>query len=185
MIKLIAFDLIGVLAFEKDIELSEIEDKIERKFGQNRSDEEFINEIKDILTIEESEIINLSKNIISKLYYLKDKDLLKKIKEKYPNIKICIATNHVSFIKEFIDSNFDLNYLDDVIISANIGKIKPNIDFYEEIKKRFNISGLETLFVDDNQENIDGAIESGLNVLKINKGDIVFDKIIEYLENKN
>lgn len=35
MIKVIAFDFIGVLVNEKDIELSIVEDEIEREFGDN------------------------------------------------------------------------------------------------------------------------------------------------------
>lgn len=35
MIKVIAFDFIGVLVNEKDIELSIVEDEIEREFGGN------------------------------------------------------------------------------------------------------------------------------------------------------
>lgn len=40
MVKLIAFDLVGVLVYENDYELTEVEDKIERLFGENPSDED-------------------------------------------------------------------------------------------------------------------------------------------------
>ena len=42
MIKVIAFDLVGVLVREKDIDLTPEEDKIERKFGPNLSDADFM-----------------------------------------------------------------------------------------------------------------------------------------------
>lgn len=45
MIKLIAFDLVGVLVREKDIELSTIEDKLERLFGPNLNDEEYLKKL--------------------------------------------------------------------------------------------------------------------------------------------
>ena len=38
MIKVIAFDLVGVLVNEKDIELSPCESKLERLFGPNIND---------------------------------------------------------------------------------------------------------------------------------------------------
>ena len=38
MIRVIAFDMVGVLVKENDIILSDIEDKIERKFGDIISD---------------------------------------------------------------------------------------------------------------------------------------------------
>ena len=72
-----------------------------------------------------------TKNIINKLYYVKDKDIFKKIKDKYNNVKIIIATNHVSYVKDFIINNFNSSYLDDIIISSEIHLIKPNYDFYK------------------------------------------------------
>ena len=41
MIKVIAFDLVGVLVNEKDIELTLEEDKLERMFGSNRNDSDY------------------------------------------------------------------------------------------------------------------------------------------------
>ena len=42
MIKVIAFDLVGVLVREIDFPLNEIDSKIERLFGPNKNDEEFL-----------------------------------------------------------------------------------------------------------------------------------------------
>ena len=42
-IKLIMLDLVGVLVFERDDVLNDKEDKIERLFGHNLSDEEYLN----------------------------------------------------------------------------------------------------------------------------------------------
>ena len=41
-IKLIMLDLVGVLVFERDDVLNDKEDKIERLFGPNLSDEEYL-----------------------------------------------------------------------------------------------------------------------------------------------
>ncbi len=178
MIKVIALDLVGVLVKEVK-ELDGIEDKIERFFGPNKSDEDFINQVKEITNLSETEIINITKNIINKLYGLKDKDIVNKLKEKYPDIKLVIATNHVSYIKEYIKNNIDI---EDIIISADIGKIKPNHDFYYEVANTLKEEPKNILFIDDNQNNIDGAKEIGMQAIKIEKYDDVFDKIREYLE---
>ena len=182
MIKVIAFDLIGVLAFEKDIKLINEEAKLERMFGPNISDDEFITSAKNI-TEDESFIISMTKNVINKLYVVNNKDIFKKIKKDYSNIQQIIATNHISYIKEFINKSFDVNYLDDIIISSEINKIKPNNDFYQYILDKFNISPEELLFIDDNQENINSASDMNINTIKINKNDNLFEKIICYLEN--
>lgn len=67
MIKVIAFDLIGVLAAEKQIELTQDEDKLERLFGPNKSDEEFLMVAKDKIG-KDKPILKMAEDIVSKLY---------------------------------------------------------------------------------------------------------------------
>ena len=183
MIKVIAFDLVGVLVTEKDIDLPTEEDKLERMFGDNISDDEYIKSASKIIDNEQN-IINITKEIINKLYAVKDKDLFKKIKEKNNDIKIVIATNHVSFVKDFIYKHFDKTYIDDIFISAEIHKVKPNADFYKAILDKYNIKPNELLFVDDSQTNIDGAKALKINTIKIEKDLNVSYEIINYLKNK-
>ena len=63
---------------------------------------------------------------------------------------------------------FDIKYLDDIIISAEINKTKPNDDFYEYILEKYNIKPNELLFIDDREENVDAAINLGINAIKYN-----------------
>ena len=165
MIKYIAFDLVGVLVKEKDIELTEIEDKIERLFGPNISDEEFIIKAKEY--VDKDQIIDITNNIINKLYEVKNNNLFKDLKNNYSDINIIIATNHVSFVRNYIKNNFD--GVKDIIISAEINKIKPNKDFYQYILDKYNIEPSELLFIDDNQQNIDGAASININTIKVDK----------------
>lgn len=181
MIKVIAFDLVGVLVTEKDIDFPTEEDKLERMFGANISDDEYIKSARKIID-DEQKVINITKEIINKLYEVKD--LFKKIKEKNNDIKIVIATNHVSFVKDFIYKHFDNAYIDDIFISAEIHKVKPNADFYKAILDKYNIKPNELLFVDDSQTNIDGAKALKINTIKIEKDSNVSYEIINYLKNK-
>ena len=130
MIKVVAFDLVGVLVNEKDIELSETEEKLERMFGPNLNDADYLIEARKIIE-KDSIIMNITETLIEKLYKVKDREIFKKVKEKNENIKVIIATNHLSFVRNFIGESFNVDYLDDLIISAEIHKIKPNLDFYE------------------------------------------------------
>lgn len=183
MIKVIAFDLVGVLVTEKDIKLSPTEDKLERMFGANISDDEYIEKAKKVIT-KKQDIIKITKEIINKLYEVKDKEIFKKIKEKYHDIKIIVATNHVSYVKDFIYKNFDKSYIDDIIISAEIHKVKPNADFYKTILDKYKLTPNELLFVDDNQENIDGANKLKINTLKVEKRSKVINEVINILKNQ-
>lgn len=180
MIKVIAFDLVGVLVSEKDIELSEVEEKLERMFGPNLNDEDYLKQAKKIVE-KDLEVINTTKILINKLYKVKDKKIFKKIKEINENVKIIIATNHLSFVKDFIKESFNIDYLDDIIISAEIHKIKPNLDFYQYILNKYSIESKELLFLDDNINNINGAQALGINTIKIEKDTNLIDEISKFI----
>ena len=75
MIKVIAFDLVGVLVNEKDIDLGEQEDKLERKFGSNLNDEDYLTFAEQTLKINNKEAIDITRNIIDKLYKVRDADI--------------------------------------------------------------------------------------------------------------
>ncbi len=181
MIKVIAFDLVGVLVKEKDIELSLCESKLERLFGPNINDTDYLSKASNIIE-ENSDIVVITKNIIQKLYEVKNKEVLEKLKIMHENIKIVIATNHLSYIREFIEDRFDKDYLDDIIISAEINKIKPNTEFYEYLLNKFNINPNELLFLDDNTENINGDDKLGINTIKVEKNTDLLNEILKFLK---
>ncbi len=181
MLKVIAFDFVGVLVNEKDIDLGEQEDKLERKFGSNLNDEDYLTFAEQTLKINKKEAIDITKNIINKLYKVRDADIFTKLKNKYNNIKIIIATNHLSYVEEFINKYFDTTYLDDVIISANINKIKPNANFYNFILEKFNIKSKELLFLDDNVENIDGANKLNIRTIKVEKNMNLYEEVCKFI----
>lgn len=175
MIKLIAFDLVGVLVREKDIELSTIEDKLERLFGPNLSDEEYLKKASFIAKNENA--IDITNKIINKLYEPREENLLSKIKNECPNVKIIIATNHVSYIKQYIEKTFP--EIDDIIISAEINKIKPNFDFYEYILDKYEINPDEMLFLDDNKDNVLAAESLTIPGIVVSNSISIYDEIIK------
>lgn len=179
MIKIIAFDFVGVLVREKNIPLTEVEDKLERKFGPNISDLNYMNEVSNI--IDRNLVIDTARDIIDKLYEVKDIDLFKKIKEKNNNVKIIIATNHISYVKDYINKYLDIDNLDDSIISAEINRIKPNKDFYQYILDKYNIEPNELLFLDDNIDNVNGAKELGINTIKVDRDTNILEEIDNYI----
>ena len=107
MIKIIAFDFVGVLVNEKDIELTSTEEKLENMFGPNITDSDYLSEANKLVD-DDSDVVNMTKVLISKIYNVRDKEIFKTIKERYSNLKIIIATNHLSFIRSFISDNFDV-----------------------------------------------------------------------------
>ena len=183
MIKVIAFDLVGVLVNERDIVLSNDEEKLERLFGPNLSDDDYLKKAKEIVCNEEN-IVNITKTLINKLYKVKENEIFKKIKKINSKVKIVVATNHVSFIRNFIDTYFDTSYLDGLIISAEINKIKPNLDFYEFILDKYKINANELLFLDDNIENVNRAKKLGIQTIKVEKNNNLVSEIEFYIKDK-
>ncbi|MDD2435663.1 MAG: HAD-IA family hydrolase [Bacilli bacterium] len=174
MVKVIAFDLVGVLVSENDFELNEVEDRLERFFGKNISNEEFYEQVKHLVP-DRNELNEMVNYIIFSIYDIRVESLFETLKHNYPDIKIVIATNHVSMVKDYITKHFD--FYDEVFISADINKIKPNSDFYEHILNKMNIETSELLFLDDSIENIDGAIKLGINTIKVNKDTDILKEI--------
>lgn len=184
MIKYIAFDFVGVLVTEKDIELTDNEDRLERLFGDNISDEDYLLKAEETIG-NDLNIVNITKEVIDKLYLVKYKELFKSIKEKYNDVKIIIATNHVSFVKDFIKKSFDNNYLDDILISSEIHMIKPNISFYYYILNKYSINPSELLFLDDNIDNINGAKSIGINTIKVDPDSDILEEVIDFVKRSN
>lgn len=178
MIKVIAFDLVGVLVREKDINLSLNESKLERLFGPNLNDIDYINKASIIIN-DDIDITTITRNTIQKLYETKNKQVLKELKANHKDIKIIIATNHLTYIRKFIETNF--NEIDDIIISAEINKIKPNPEFYNYILEKYNIKPSELLFLDDNEENINGAIKIGVNAITVHKNTDIINEINKFI----
>lgn len=172
MIKVIALDLVGVLLGENDTYLTEDEDKIERLFGKSKNDEELINDAVNLTLLSKDEVIKSIKEIIFKIYDVKVD--INKVKDKYKNVKLFVASNHFSSIKEFLNKNYG-EVFDDVIISSCINAYKPDKKFYDTLIKRSGVKPSEILFLDDRIENVEAArkceIKSeqvkGYNVLEI------------------
>lgn len=184
MIKVIVFDFVGVLVNEKDINLTREEACLEKLFGPNRNDADYLFEARKIIS-NDALLVRTTENIIDRLYEVKDVTLFDKIKEKYNDLKIVIATNHVSYVRNFIGENLNVSLVDDVIISAEIGCIKPDLNFYQKLIRKLNVLPEEILFIDDNQYNVDKAIKIGMKTIKINYGDNVYNKVIESLTKNN
>ena len=180
MIKVIAFDLVGVLVTEKDIELTKEEDKLERLFGDNVNDDAFFKDAQKNV-----DNILLSKDfingLINKIYDIRDKDIFNKIKSINDKIKIIIATNHITLVKDFIYKSFETDALDEIIVSADINKIKPYKNFYLYILNKYHIKPNELLFLDDNESNIIGDQKLGINTIKVNKDTDILKEINEYV----
>lgn len=98
----------------------------------------------------------------------KNTKLVKPLKEKY-NIygltnwsaeTLPIAMDRYEFFK----------YLDGIVVSGDEKLIKPDSRIFNVLLDRYNIKAEESLFIDDNADNIDAAIALGFNTLHYTDG---------------
>jgi putative hydrolase of the HAD superfamily len=83
-------------------------------------------------------------------------------KLKAAGIRCCLATNQDSRRAAFLDGLAPLRELfADRYFSCYMQTAKPDPDYFERIQSSLKLAGREILFVDDKQENIDGAIACG------------------------
>ena len=181
MIKAIASDLGGCLLKENDIEMTSQEEILEREFGNINFDEEYFSWAKQTLSLSEWEIKSILKSLRPKLYSLREERIFEIILEKYPQMIFAIATNHISWIKESLEYLWVLEKCKVVLISWDCGWEKPNEPFYQALIEKLWLSTNEILFVDDGGENIKGAKEVWLKTIYYNRGDILSESILVYL----
>jgi len=92
--------------------------------------------------------------------------IVKTIKEKYPKIKLVLVSNTNEAHFEFIKKKYHvLKYLDDIVVSHEVGKLKPNAKIYRQALKLGGALPKETIYVDDRQDLIDSARVMGIRAL--------------------
>ena len=115
------------------------------------------------------------------MYETKNKDCLIKIKNEYPNIKLVLATNHVSNIKKFVEKEFN-GIFDNVFISADICANKPNKEFFKKILDAQKIDAKNMLFIDDNIDNVIGADKLNIQTIHLTREKNMYDEIKKIIE---
>ena len=56
--------------------------------------------------------------------------------------------------------------IDKIVVSGEVKQLKPNPEIFYTLLKKFNLKAEESLFIDDNLKNVDGAKAVGINALR-------------------
>lgn len=194
----IIFDLGGVImdidvkhtlrAFEK-LGLDSIEEMFGHGFASSFfsdheagriGDEEFVSEIKKMLTgeVSDEEVIEAWNALL--LRFPEDRiQLLQDLKKKY-RIFLFSNTNAIHYQKfsEMFRQHFP-GTLEDLFEKAyyshSLGHRKPNTEGFDIIVRENNLDPRKTLFVDDALINVEGAIKAGLKGLYLPPGIFITD----------
>lgn len=92
-------------------------------------------------------------------------EFVNEIKDKYP---LGIISNYYQdFFEEATKQGFIPKVkFSPVIISADVGLVKPNLKIYELAQKQCGFSGTDILFIDDKKENLDAVKVLGWNTFQ-------------------
>lgn len=99
-------------------------------------------------------------------------ELIKKLATKY-KIYILSNTSHIHFleVERILERCAGVKHFseifDHVFLSYEMGKLKPEVDIYEEVLKQANLVASETLFLDDLLANLEGAATLGIQTKQI------------------
>lgn len=95
-----------------------------------------------------------------------DLDLLEFIRSLKPRYKIGLISNAWSGMRGYIvEKKFD-DVFDTLIISAEVGAVKPEAQIYQLALKQVQVRADEAIFVDDFSENVDAARSLGMAAVR-------------------
>lgn len=105
-------------------------------------------------------------------------------KLKNEGYKLALCSNSVRITIDMMLNKADLTkYLDFTMSNQDVVKSKPDPEIYNKAIAKFGLKPEECLIVEDNQNGIKAAIDSGANVLKVKDvHDVTYDKIINRIK---
>lgn len=87
--------------------------------------------------------------------------LILKLKDKY---KLAILSNaSSSYIRDVLKNAGLYDLFDEVIISSEVGYLKPSPEIFNHTLDKLAVKPEETVFIDDNQRFVEAASEIGIN----------------------
>src|SRR5690554_860718 len=103
--------------------------------------------------------------------------LIKPLKEKY---RVYGLTNWSAETLPIAMNKYDFfNDLDGIVVSGTEKLIKPDPKFYSVLLDRYNIKSEESLFIDDNYDNIEAAKKMGFKTIHFADGLLLKEKLEE------
>ncbi|MGB8980647.1 MAG: HAD family phosphatase [Anaerolineales bacterium] len=110
-----------------------------------------------------------------------DRTLLDYLRSLRGNYKTGLISNAWGDLRDFIVREKFEDAFDRLIISAEVGAMKPEAKIYRIALEQFGVSPNEAVFVDDVQSNIEGAVKVGMQGIHFKDPETVLQKLKELL----
>jgi len=185
MIKAIIFDIGGVNI--RDAPMAFLE-KLEKKSGMSKKELYFLtwdtkewkelynkgllteNQLLEVLKkkgkVKEEVLVYIMENVREEILKPVPEtiEIVEKLKKRY---KVYALSNVDKESAEYVKKKFSIyNIFDGVVLSCEVGMVKPEPEIYKLILKKFGLGVEECIFIDNNQENVDGAERVGIKSIR-------------------
>ena len=81
---------------------------------------------------------------------------------KEQGYKIYVLSNASSSFYEYFPDFAPFDYFDGIVVSCDIHIVKPDIRIYRHLLEKYGLNPEECLFIDDMEENVEGARKAGI-----------------------
>ncbi len=112
-----------------------------------------------------------------------DRKLVDFIRSLRPHFKTGLISNAWNDLREWLVSEKIDDAFDRMVISAEVGVMKPKAEIYQIALKQIGVSANEALFVDDFLENVEGARDLGMSAIHFKEADQAIQQVKQLLKN--
>lgn len=111
------------------------------------------------------------------------------LRELSKNYRLFLLSNtssiHVEEVNKILHKVSGIERLDDLFeklfLSYEMGVMKPHADIYNKVLESAGIEAHETLFLDDNTDNIQAAVNLGIQTIHVRKPLTILDYLKDYV----
>jgi HAD superfamily hydrolase (TIGR01509 family) len=95
-----------------------------------------------------------------------DQELVEYIRRLRPRFRTALLSNAWSSLRNYLADEWKIiDAFDEIIISAEVGLVKPDERIYQLALERLKVSPAEAVLIDDFIENVEGARAAGLHAI--------------------
>jgi putative hydrolase of the HAD superfamily len=110
-------------------------------------------------------------------------ELIRFIRARKTETKMGLLSNGWPSTRSFIDERWHIaDIFDDMVISAEVGLAKPDQRIYQLALDRLGVEAEQTIFIDDFDENIQGARDLGIHGIHFQNPQIVMEELKDLLD---
>jgi putative hydrolase of the HAD superfamily len=112
-----------------------------------------------------------------------DRELLDTIRGLRKTLKVGMISNAWSGLRPWIVSKKFDDAFDIMVISAEVGVMKPDPRIYQVALEQLDMAPAEAVFLDDVSENVEAARSVGMQVIHFTQPELALDKLKKLLTN--